>query len=359
MSRVSVIKSKALWLLIVAACVIAAALSSFTAYLRAQLAGKVNWRDVFVGPSLWLAFALLTWIPYSLARRFPVKRERIVLTLAIHFAGALAMSLCWTVGGLIIGWIVLRRTPQALLRLFPDSFLTNLPLCVFLYFAVLGCIHAFSYYQEAREREAQQSRLAAQLAEAKLSALRMQLNPHFLFNSLNAITVLVRDQKTREASKVLRLLSGMLRRVLQTSNRSKITLNEEIEFIKKYLEIEQVRFPDRLHIQLEVESAVGEALVPEFILQPLVENAVRHGIAKRVEPGEVQVSAHADNGDLVLSVRDSGPGYHPGSAGLGLANIRERLETLYGETGSLIVTSGETGGTIATVRFPFKKQVDE
>ncbi|OLE54667.1 MAG: hypothetical protein AUG51_07210 [Acidobacteria bacterium 13_1_20CM_3_53_8] len=228
-----------------------------------------------------------------------------------------------------------------------------------MYFAVLGCIYAFSYYREARERESQQARLAAQLAEARLSALRMQLNPHFLFNSLNAITVLVRDQNTQAASRMLELLSGVLRQVLQSEKRQKVTLDEELQFIEKYLAIEQVRFSDRLQVRWSVEPDIRDALVPEFILQPLVENAIRHGIAKLSEAGKIKIRARQDNGRLILSVEDNGPGYYPVSnIGVGLANTTARLANLFGERGHLQMMNAKGGGTVATLRFPLKRVAD-
>jgi LytS/YehU family sensor histidine kinase len=228
-----------------------------------------------------------------------------------------------------------------------------------MYFTVLGCIYAFTYYREARERESQQARLAAQLAEARLGALRMQLNPHFLFNSLNAITVLVRDRNTRDASHMLELLSGVLRQVLQSGKRQHVTLDEELCFIEKYLAIEQVRFSDRLQVRWSIEPAVRDALVPEFILQPLVENAIRHGVAQRSEAGLIEITGRASTGEVELSVRDDGPGYRPMSnTGVGHANTRVRLETLYGKAGQLQVFNAGGGGTLATVRFPLKRRTD-
>jgi len=209
---------------------------------------------------------------------------------------------------------------------------------MFLYFTILGCIYAFTYYREARERASQQARLTAQLAEARLSALRMQLNPHFLFNSLNDITVLVRDQNTRDASRMLELLSGILRQVLQSGKRQEVTLDEELRFIEKYLAIEQVRFSDRLQVRWSIDPDVRDALVPEFILQPLVENAVRHGVSKRSEAGLIEITGLESDGELVLGVQDDGPGCVAASnAGVGLANTRARLETLFGEAGRLEV----------------------
>ncbi|MDQ3821461.1 MAG: histidine kinase, partial [Acidobacteriota bacterium] len=225
---------------------------------------------------LWLFFGAFTPLIYALARRFPLQRERIIRALLAHLAGALTMCLGWVSAGFMLYLLLNRLPPDApVLRSYASLLLNSLTLCLFLYFAVLGCIYAFTYYREARMREQQQTRLAAQLAEARLSALRMQLNPHFLFNSLNAITVLVRDRNTRDASRMLELLGGILRQVLQSEKRKEVTLNEELQFIEKYLAIEEVRFSDRLQVHWSIDTGALDALVPEFILQPLVENAVR------------------------------------------------------------------------------------
>src|SRR5262245_21078696 len=188
----------------------------------------------------------------------------------------------------------------------------------------------------------------------------MQLNPHFLFNSLNAIAVLVRDQNTRDASRMLELLGGVLRQVLQSEARQEVTLDEELRFIEKYLAIEQVRFSDRLQVRWSIESAVRDALVPEFILQPLVENDIRHGVAKRSEAGLIEITARESASEVALSIQDNGPGYHPVSdSGVGLANTRARLSTLFGETGQLEVAGAEGGGTITTLRFPLRRRGHE
>ena len=354
-------RSRPYWLLIAGASLIPATLSAFTSYLNSRFSrGNADWgAAIFTGVS-WLFFGALTPIIYALARRYPLRREVIVRTVLAHLTGALVLCIGWTSMSVLLAVLLKRRPPQESLVLYYQSWiLTNLPWSVFLYFTMLGCIYAFTYYREAREREAQQSRLTAQLAEARLSALRMQLNPHFLFNSLNAITVLVRDQNTRDASRMLELLSGVLRQVLQSDKRQEVTLDDELRFIEKYLAIEQVRFSDRLQVRLSIDSNVRNALVPEFILQPLVENAVRHGVAKRSEAGLIEITGRESNGELVLSVRDNGPGYLGASdAGVGLANTRARLETLFGEAAQLDVKNAEGRGTVAMVRFPLRRGVD-
>jgi two-component system LytT family sensor kinase len=350
------------WLLIPAASLVTALLGAFTSYLNSKLVrGSVDWTAVTFSAALWLVFGALTPLTYFLARRFPLRRDGIGRTIAVHVAGALVLCLGWTSLGVLLAQLLIRRpVKEPFLVYYFSWILTNLPWSMFLYFTVLGCVFAFTYYREARERESQQARLAAQLAEAKLGALRMQLNPHFLFNSLNAITVLVRDQNTQAASRMLELLSGVLRQVLQGEHRQHVTLDEELQFIEKYLAIEQVRFPDRLEVRWSIEPVVRDALVPEFILQPLVENAVRHGIAKSSDAGMIEVAARASDGDLLLSIKDNGPGYRPVSdSGVGLANTRARLATLFGDAGQFQMHNGDGGGALATLRFPLRRQVDE
>jgi LytS/YehU family sensor histidine kinase len=310
---------------------------------------------VFAG-SVCLFLGALTPIAYVLARRFPLKQENRIRNLGIHFLGSLLLCFGWATLGIILG-IVMSRYPaqKDLGRSYVSWLLTSLPWSVFMYFTVLGCVYAFSYYQEVRERETREARLAAQLSEAKLGALRMQLHPHFLFNSLNAITVLVRDQKTREASDMLELLSRLLRQVLQREHGELIPLRQELQFIEEYLGIEQVRFSDRLSVRWEVDEVVRDALVPSFVLQPLVENAVRHGIAKRAVYGVIEVMAHREGRAVILTFRDNGPGYLPGSPeGVGLTNTRARLEALYGTDAELKIES-DSEGTVAIIRLPFEE----
>jgi LytS/YehU family sensor histidine kinase len=184
----------------------------------------------------------------------------------------------------------------------------------------------------------------------------MQLNPHFLFNSLNAITVLVRDGNTADASRMLELLSDVLRQVLRSDQAHETSLAEELDFLQRYLAIEQVRFSDRLRPRVEIDPAIERAAVPRFILQPLVENALRHGIARRADAGAIEISGRREGGELILTVRDDGPGLGAGGesgAGVGLSNTRERLEALYGGRASLEVANAEGIGVVATVRLPY------
>jgi two-component system, LytTR family, sensor kinase len=347
--------SRSLWLVIVLACLVPAALNSFSAFGSAVLGkGKIDWVQVIFRGAFWLFFGAVTPVPYFMARRFPLRRENLWRTLLIHSAGALLLCFVWTSLSVLLALLISQRMSQEpVLSYYFTWMLINLPWAVFLYFTFIGSLYAFTYYDEAREHQAQEARLATQLAEARLAALRMQLNPHFLFNSLNAITVLVRDQQSEQASQMLELLSDFLRHVLRSKSHSKIPLDEELAFLEKYLAIEQVRFADRLKVKWNIEAKTREALVPEFILQPLVENSLLHGIQHRTENGVIEVVAKESNGEIVLIVQDNGPGYFPVTdEGLGLANTRERLTTIYGDAGKLDVATVSNGGTIVTVRFP-------
>lgn len=352
------------WTLVALACLVPAALSAIDAFLQARLFGarRVPWANAIFSSSEWLFLAALTPIILTLARRVPLRRERSGRVVAIHAAGALLLCIGWATLGIALGRALNTYPYQGNLpRDYLSWVITSVPWSFVLYFALLGCVYAFTYFAEAREREAQQARLSAQLAEARLGALRMQLNPHFLFNSLNALAVLVRDQNTKDASRMLELLGSVLRQVLQGEKRQEVPLGDELRFIEQYLAIEQVRFSDRLRVEWSIDPALRDAPVPEFILQPLVENAVRHGVAKRSEAGRIEVSATRSGDELVLSVRDDGPGYRDdnGSSGVGLANTRARLETLFGDAGRLELRRSETGGTIATVRIPFRRAAND
>jgi sensor histidine kinase YesM len=231
------------------------------------------------------------------------------------------------------------------------------------YCGVLGVCYATDYYRKYRERELLASTLETQLAQAQLESLRMQLHPHFLFNTLNGIVGLVRDKKNDAAINMLVGLSDLLRHALEHSDRQEIELREELNFIKLYLNIQQMRFSDRLKIDFNIEPITMKALVPNLILQPLAENALRHGISRSAESGTVGIKASAENGFLYLTVFDNGRGLPAdwelkSSAGIGLANTAARLQQLYDEDHELHVRNREDGGVEVIVRIPMRQAVE-
>ena len=298
----------------------------------------------------WLLCAVLTPAVFWVGRRFPLTRGKIARHAAVHVVAAILFCVAWSGAGLVLSWVLFHSTPYGgggLSWLF-----TTLPFGTAVYFAVLGVQHAAVYFLEARERE-------AWLAEARLGALRMQLQPHFLFNSLNAITVIVRDRDTATATRMLEQLGEMLRRVMRTDRPQEVTLAEELDFVRQYLAIEQVRFSDRLTPEFAVDPSVLRAAAPEFLLQPLVENALRHGLAKRVTATLLRIEARREGDALVLTVTDDGPG--PGGTvaevgeGVGLGNTRERLAALYGDRARLELVGTPEGGARVTVRLPYRE----
>jgi LytS/YehU family sensor histidine kinase len=209
-----------------------------------------------------------------------------------------------------------------------------------------------------RQGELHAAQLSAQLAQAQLHALRTQLHPHFLFNTLNAIAALVhRDPEA--ADRMIARLSDLLRLTLEGLGVQQVRLAQEIEFLKGYLEIEQARFGERLKVEMQIAPELLAARIPYLILQPLVENAIRHGIAPCSQAGRVVIRAESEKGMLVLEVRDNGPGLATGSGtpvrqGMGLTNTRTRLEKLYGEHQRFEIKNGSNGGFVVTLAFPFQ-----
>jgi LytS/YehU family sensor histidine kinase len=236
---------------------------------------------------------------------------------------------------------------------------SQLHISVLIYGTILGVGYAFNYYVKFREREARASQLEAQLAQAQLHALKMQLHPHFLFNTLNGISGLVRDGSNKAAVRMIAGLSDLLRHTLDTEAQQEVPLRRELEFLELYLDIQQMRFPDRLRVRMEVAPETLDAQVPNLILQPLVENAVRHGIAPRAAPGTVGISARRDDSLLEIKVYDDGPGLRPNTrtgegGGIGLANTRARLAQLYGTGHRFDVRDRPEGGVEATLVVPFR-----
>jgi LytS/YehU family sensor histidine kinase len=224
-----------------------------------------------------------------------------------------------------------------------------------------GVILLVSYMLDSEKRLATQrtetARLNEQLSKAQLNALRRQIEPHFLFNTLNAIAGLVREKRSDAAVNMIAGLSDFLRRVVQDSDRQQVPLVEELEFAQKYLDIEKVRFAERLQVDVEVPGDLLPAQVPSLILQPMVENAVKHGIAKRVQGGAIRIAASRSNGKITLSVYNDGPSLpaerEQTRSGVGMSNVRTRLQGLYGDQFELSLKNDAAGGVTASVSIPF------
>jgi two-component system, LytTR family, sensor kinase len=355
-------RSPPVWVFVSAAWLGPAILAAFQAYVQGRLGNRnpATWRSLLWEGGDWLLYALLTPLVFWMAGRFPLVRGSYLRRIPLHTVAAIVLCLMWAGGGVVLRWGLGEQASPPSLPGLIQWFLISLPFGVAVYFAVLGVQHATTYFLEARERETQAARLSAQLAEARLGALRMQLQPHFLFNSLNAITVVVRDRDNATAVRMLEQLGEMLRRVMRADRPQEVTLAEELDFVRQYLGIEEMRFSDRLRPVFAVDPALLTALVPEFVLQPLVENAVRHGLAKRSMATLLRIEARREGADLLLSVTDDGPGPDiaaPVTAeGVGLGTTRERLATLYGERARLELVRTPEGGASSVVRLPYHEQ---
>ncbi|HEX6134116.1 MAG TPA: histidine kinase [Longimicrobiales bacterium] len=363
------------WLALLGVATLVGLLEGAQVYTGASAMGRpVPWSRALGStmPSWYVLVALLPGI-FLLSRRFPFEPGRWQGRLPIHLAAAVVFAVLHITLASWISDYVLYEGGEM-----PFNFRTNLSRLLTIYFvielvtyfAVVGAYHAYDYARRYREREYETaqlalkaSRLEASLSRANLDSLRMQLNPHFLFNTLNAISVMAMKGERQGVVRMLSLLSDLLR--LSLDHRQQVvSLREELEILDRYLEIEHVRFRDRLNLEREIDPEALDAEVPSLLLQPLVENALRHGIARRAGPGLVRVEARIVDGEAIeLRVLDTGPGPEaaPSShgTGVGLANTRARLEQLYGDRHELTLTTRPEGGACVTVRLPLRYYTGE
>jgi two-component sensor histidine kinase len=320
-------------------------------------------REMLFTSADWLLYGIITPWVFVLARQWPLVRPHLGRRIALHVVLSLLFCAVWAGLGTVLRAFIQPDSlgPNVWLAYVSWLFIT-FPFGVAVYFAVLGLEHALRYLREARQHELQVARLSAQLSGARLSALQAQLNPHFLFNSLNTIAVLVRDGDQSGATHVIEQLSDVLRRTLGRSNAHEVALGDELELVRQYLAVEQARFSDRLAPTIDVDPQLRAAAVPAFAIQHLVENAVRHGIAHRADAGWIEVRAVRDRAMLTITVTDDGAGAPSGTAvqvGHGIDNTRERLRTLYGDRASLELTPQSPHGTIARLTIPYREIVFE
>ena len=297
----------------------------------------------------WYFWALATPLILWLGRRFPINARKWPSSLPVHLVVALLLSAPYTLLAAFTSYLMWATEREAgFATLIPTLLLTRgLTIGVVFYFALLG----LGMMLESRDRA---RTLTAELAQAQVRALQMQLHPHFLFNTLHAIRVLVREDPAA-AERTLTLLGDLLRQTLAGAEQQTVPLKQELSFLGLYLDIEKTRFSDRLQISFDVEPTALDLPVPNLILQPLVENAIRHGVAKQSEPGRVVVRGRRSNGTLELSVQNDGPPLGKSGierVGIGLATTRERLSRLYGTEASLSLSDLPEGGVLAQVRLP-------
>ena len=316
-----------------------------------------GWKSVLgelIFSYIWLA---LTPLALWLSRSFRIEGGKRFKRLSIHVLASVVFILLqvflFTVVSIPFGWY------SDLTTFWNRYFLLILnftPSNVMFYWGIIVIEHALNYYQKLQERELRASQLEAQLAQAQLQVLKMQLHPHFLFNTLNAISALIRESPD-EADEMVSRLGDLLRMTLETAGLQEVPFKKELEFLKHYLDIEQTRFQDRLKVEMAIEPDTLDGLVPSMILQPLVENSVRHGVASRPEGGCIKIKAWRHHSLLRLEVEDDGPGLSgdtPPKERVGLTNTRARITNLYGDEHGLRLRHAAGGGLVVSLSIPFR-----
>jgi two-component system LytT family sensor kinase len=320
------------------------------------------WRLLVLNLAYWYVPAALTPLIFRIAHRFPIDSARWPRALGAHALAAGGFSvvhLACMVGVRTVLWPgIWSHSYGSWTQGVQRMYLLNLDWALMTYAAIVGLSYALGYYRESQARAINAAHLEARLAEARLKALEAQLHPHFLFNTLHAISTLVHTQPDA-ADRMISRLSDLLRITFSHSGAARVPLHEELEFLQKYLEIEQTRFRDRLTVGYEIDPDTLDAEVPRLILQPIVENAIKHGVAPRSGPGTVRISARREGEELRLEVRDNGIGLSGGARarlndGVGLSNTRARLECLYGGAHTLEFSDAGQGLTVE-MRFPFHR----
>ena len=320
----------------------------------------IPWLECLSGLLDWYLWGALFPLIWWLSRRFPLTRRKLFLRLPITLAGGLVITLLYLVLRSIKHQVlpVPGSTPMgAAPSGFPGDIFSGIEYFLLIYFAQVAFIHALTSYKQLRDREVEASRLEAQLALAHLEVLKTQLHPHFLFNTLNAISALM-HRDVDAADRMISMLSDLLRLSLDNDQRHQVSLREELEFLDRYLAIEKIRFRDRLDVEIEVEDSCWDAMLPRLILQPLVENSIRHGIAMRSAAGKVAIRARREDDGMRIVVWDDGPGIPRGPEnvrfGVGLSNTQARLQQTYGDAQVFELRNAVGGGFEVALWIPFE-----
>ena len=308
----------------------------------------------------WLPWAILTPFIVFLARRIPFSRSRWQVALAFHIAAGVAFTLLQnlTYMGLRYFDIIIGARESTRVGPFLNTYFAFYQYNVLTYAVIVGVAVAVDTYRRSRTNELRTAQLKTRLAGAELQALRMQVHPHFLFNTLHAVSALV-HRNPDAADRMINRLSEMFRLSLESSGSQEVSVENELETLKPYLEIMDMRFDDRLKVIIDFPEETRRAMVPDLILQPLLENAIRHGIAPRPEGGTVTVRGRREGDRLLIEIADDGPGFQGESTerlrnGLGLSNTKERLALLYGKNHEFRLGRGDKGGALVVMDIPFQ-----
>ncbi len=319
-----------------------------------------NWTLVFAIEAVsCLPWVVATWFIIWLANR--MRSAPRVPAWSAHVVTALcanALFAAWTTFLVVTFRPFGPDFPPQALPHFLNGLTNDLPTTIVAYALILTMNTFFDSRERLTKQSIELAQLNEQLAQAQLSALRRQIEPHFLFNALNSIAGLIRENKSSEAITMLVSLSDFLRHTLSESNRREVPLSEELDFVKQYLAAQKARFAERLKLSIDVPRELQDAAIPNLILQPLVENAIKHGIEKRKDGGSVRIAARSQDNQLRISVSNDGPSFEPGcetlSTGVGVANVRARLKALYGDAASFMMNAQGVGGVEVAITLPLR-----
>jgi two-component sensor histidine kinase len=339
-------------LLVFAAWTLIAAFDIGKRFVESHMYGRtLNLSEILLNlESAWV-WTLFTPLIFFLAERYPIQRAHWARRLALHIAFSFAVAALDSLLDSLICPLLAARPDWPFARWFWGESFIN----VYSYFATLAAGLAIRFYRLYHDRRLRVSKLETELAVTKLRALEMRLRPHFLYNALHTIGGLVRTEQGPAAVRMIAGLGELLRHTLREDDAQEVPLSRELELTFRYLDIEQARFGDRLQVEMQIGPETANAHVPSLLLQPLVENAVRHGVESNTGSGQVVVRVYRDGDALCLDVQDSGQGprdEHMGS-GIGLSTTRARLEQLYGREHKLELELAASGGALASVRIPF------
>ena len=307
----------------------------------------------------WYVWAVLMYPLLRLARAFPLDRRRWLRSLPVHMVACVGVATCYaSVKSAMAGWVLADLVHDGFFGRVVDQLAQWLPATAITYAAVLGVAAAIRNARTAQQRDLVAAQLTAELSRAQLAALRAQIHPHFVFNTLHTVAAIVRAREPDKAVAVLASLAEILRDTFRGAPDREVPLREELAWIARYLAIQQARFGDRVEIVWSIGDGTLDALVPQMVLQPLVENAFRHGVARRDSVARIELSAGRAGPTLELCVRDDGPAFDATPAAaessqIGLASTRARLTLLYADAAQLTLSRTAEAGTVATVALPF------
>jgi two-component system, LytTR family, sensor kinase len=322
----------------------------------------ISWGQLLTwNVSISFVWSLLTPVIFELSRRYSFDRASWRLSLPIHIVASFALALAAAVVVVAISPLI-TWTKEPTVPFFAHV-LSRTFIDLQRYWYVLLITQAIAFYGKYQERQIVSSQLEAQLVQAQLEMLKMQLEPHFLFNTLNSIAALARHDG-EAAERMTLQLADLLRMSLDGVGVHEVPLQQELKFLQKYIDIQQVRFHDRLSVETEVDPRTLDTLVPNLILQPLVENAIRHGIGPRRGPGLIRISTWRDRDDVWMEIRDNGVGFIRGrglmpAEGVGLSNTRGRLRQLYNEDHAMVLEDAPGGGCTVKIRVPYRNRSEE